>query len=199
MTSLLEVSRELKAMAETGLRYSEADSFDHERYERLHQLASEVLQATHTDFHWPVELGYATPKIDVRAAVFRDDKILLVQEKSNGLWTPPGGWADVNSTPAANVAREVREEAGLEVTPTCLVACQDRDAQGHNPIPEHVYLLLFLCEDLGGNPTAGSETSDAQFFALDDLPDLCPSRTAEKHLHLAASYRAKPNQPARFD
>ncbi|NNC90553.1 MAG: NUDIX domain-containing protein [Akkermansiaceae bacterium] len=198
MPSLLEISRELKSIAEVGLRYTES-GYDRQRYERLHVLASEVLQAQAADFVWPVEFGYTTPKVDVRAAVFREGRILLVQETENRLWSLPGGWADVNVTPSENVAREVREEAGLEVTPTHLFACQDRDQHDHTPLPECAYRLFFLCTDPGGDPVPGFETCGAGFFALDDLPDLCPSRCHPSQLRLAAEFAANPSRPAVFD
>ncbi len=198
MPSLLELSRELKAIAEAGLRYTEG-SFDRERYQRLHEIASEVLQSQVEEFLWPVEFGYATPKVDVRAAIFRGDDILLVQERSNQLWTLPGGWADVNLTPSANVIKEVREEAGLATRVERLIACHDRDVQGHPPMPEHVYKLLYLCRDEGGEPAPGHETMDTGFFPLEALPALCPSRTGEKYLRWAKDFRDSPDQPALFD
>ena len=127
-----------------GLRYSDGP-YDLERYKRLHEIASELLDAEEREFRWPVEIGYATPKVDVRAAVIQDGKILLVREASSGQWTLPGGWADLNASPTENAAREVLEEAGIVVTVRKLIACWDKDRQGHPRQPEHVYMLVFLC------------------------------------------------------
>ncbi len=196
--SLLELSRELKAMAEAGLRYSDGP-YDLERYRRLHEIASEVLHASCQEFHWPLEFGYATPKVDVRGAVIEDGRILLVREASNGLWTLPGGWADLNHTPAENVAREVREETGLEVAVDRLVAVLDRDRHGHPPLPEHVYKLFFLCSRRGGELATSQETSGVAFFPADDLPELCPSRIQPAQIRLCFAHHADPGLPTAWD
>ena len=144
--TLLEVSRELAAMAQAGLTYSR-DPYDRERCERLREIASELLRGEpeRADFSWPLEDGYATPKVDVRALVIRGGEILLVREKSSGRWSAPGGWADVNLTPAENLRKECREEAGIAVTVDRLVSVLDRERAGHRPIAWSVYKLYFLC------------------------------------------------------
>lgn len=194
----IALSRELKSIAEAGLRYSESP-YDRERYERIHQLASAPLAAIAPGFEWPVEFGYATPKVDVRAAVFEDGRILLVRESSNGLWTLPGGWADLNESPAANAAKEVREETGLEVEVVKLVACWDKDRQGHPRQPEHVYKLLFLCRRTGGTLTTSHETDAVEFFDPAQLPELCPHRAAAHYIGLAHRHLADPTLPTSFD
>ena len=173
--TLLEISRELKSLANAGLRYSDGP-YDLERYERLHQIASEILQADNPDFHWPKEFGYETPKVDVRGALIEDGRILLVKEASNGLWALPGGWADLNLAPSENVAREMREETGLEVEVGRLFACLDRDKRGHPPQLEHVHKLYYLCTRLGGELTTSLEISEVAFFSPTELPPLCPYR-----------------------
>src|SRR3954454_18641079 len=100
--------------------------------------------------------GYATPKIDVRAAVISENRILLVRERSDGLWTMPGGWADVGDSPSIAAVRETREESGYEVRVTKLIALLDRDRHGHPPIPHHAYKVFFLCELIGGEPVTSS-------------------------------------------
>ncbi|MDB6077658.1 MAG: hydrolase [Akkermansiaceae bacterium] len=181
---LLSISRELKSMAEAGLRYS-TGPYDLERYRRLHEIASELLTSEAVDFQWPVEFGYATPKVDVRAAVIEDGKILLVREASSGQWTLPGGWADLDASPAENAVREVREESGLEVRALKLIACWDKDKQGHPRQPEHVYKLVFLCERTGGELATSHETDGAAFFDPREMPDLCPYRAAPQYIELA--------------
>ncbi|MES2661354.1 MAG: NUDIX hydrolase [Verrucomicrobiota bacterium] len=195
----IALSRELKAIAEAGLRYTEGP-YDRERYERLHELASLPMQAAVPDFKWPQEFGYATPKVDVRAAVIDPSgHILLVQEASSGEWTLPGGWADVNGTPAENAVKEVREESGIEVEVVKLIACWDKDKQGHPPQPEHVYKLVFLCRITGGKLATSHETSGADFFPADELPPLCPYRAARHYLNLAWQHAANPSLPTAFD
>lgn len=195
----IALSRELKSIAEAGLRFSEGP-FDLERYRRLHQLASLPMQAAVPDFQWPIEFGYATPKVDVRAAVFDENKhILLVQEVSSGLWTLPGGWADLNGSPAENAVKEVREESGMEVKATKLIACWDKDRQGHPRQPEHIYKLVFLCRLTGGKLTTSHETTGADFFALENLPPLCPHRAAAHYIHLAREHAENDALPTVFD
>src|SRR3954471_16706679 len=114
----LRWAREVQAIAQTGLHFAES-AYDRERYEKLSKLASEVF-AEHTNLFEPAvraifdqQEGYATPKVDVRGVVFQGDKILLVRERSDGLWTLPGGWADVNDSPSEAVEREILEESGF--------------------------------------------------------------------------------------
>lgn len=195
----IALSRELKSIAEAGIRYCESD-FDRERYQRLHELSSLPLAATAAEFKWPLEFGYATPKIDVRGAVIDETgRILLVREASNGLWTLPGGWADLNASPSQNVIREVREEAGLEVEAVKLIACWDKDLHDHPRQPEHIYKLVFLCRRTGGELATSHETSGAAFFSADALPGLCPHRAARSYLDLAWAHAADPSLPTAFD
>jgi ADP-ribose pyrophosphatase YjhB (NUDIX family) len=195
----IALSRELKAIAEAGLRYSEGP-YDRERYQRLHELSSLPMKAVAPDFRWPCEFGYATPKVDVRAAVLDGNgHVLLVQEAGSGLWTLPGGWADLNASPSQNVAREVREEAGIEVEVLKLIACWDKDLQGHPRQPEHVYKLVFLCRPVGGSLVTSHEISGSGYFAPDALPPLCPHRAASHYLALALSHAADPSLPTAFD
>src|SRR5882757_9337390 len=118
MSSSLAIGRRLLALSQTGLHFSQ-DAFDRERYEEIAALAAQLL-ATEVAAapeqilgSWRLEEGYATPKIDVRGAVFRDDKILLVRERSDGKWTLPGGWADVNDCPSHAVEKEIEQESGF--------------------------------------------------------------------------------------
>ena len=195
----IALSRELKSLAEAGLRYSEGP-YDRERYQRLHELSSLPMEAAAPDFKWPHEYGYATPKVDVRAAVIDENhQILLVQEASSGEWTLPGGWADLNGSPAENAVKEVREESGIEVEAVKLIACWDKDRQGHPRQPEHVYKLVFLCRMTGGTLATSHETSGAGFFSADDLPRLCPHRAARHYLDLAWQHAADPSLPTAFD
>ncbi len=199
-------ARALQALSQTGLHFSD-NPYDRERYEQIRVIAAEIL-AQHSTM--PVadvlalhakEHGYATPKVDVRGAAFRDGKILLVRETmDHGRWTLPGGWADVNETPAQAVVREMREEAGFDATVASVIAVYDRDAQGHTPpMPYHVYRLFFLCVLTGGAPRDSHETSGAAFFAEDALPELSHSRVTVPELQCCFAHYRQPHLAAAFD
>ena len=147
------------------------------------------------------EEGYATPKVDVRGVTFRDDRILLVRELlDGGRWTLPGGWADVNDRPSEAVEREVWEESGYRVRATKLLAVYDRRFHGHQPPHPHgIYKLFFLCDLLGGEPTASVETADAAFFAEDEIPELSISRTTRPQLQRCFAHHRNPSLPTDFD
>lgn len=200
-------AREMQAMAQSGLTFTR-DPYDRERYERLRELAAAVT-AAHSDM--PVERivglfegqsGYATPKLDVRGAVFDDrDRLLMVRETADhGRWTLPGGWADVNLTPAENVAKEVLEESGFIVRVTRLAALWDRTRQGHGPAIFSCAKAFFLCEPVGGTATPSIETSEIAWFAEDALPhDLSTGRVLSHHLHRMFAHRRDPMLATEFD
>ena len=173
----------MEAMAQTGLNFSE-DQFDRERYMRLRELAAKLLASQSNlspqdVLEWSkAEFGYATPKVDVRAFVLSEEKVLLIRENADGgRWTLPGGWADVNESPSESVVREVEEESGYIVEPKLLLAVFDRSKQGHLPaFPYHIYKMFFHCEIIGGAPRLTSESSESRFFAIDSLPELSESR-----------------------
>lgn len=172
MPTLLEISRELAALAQAGIAYSK-DHFDIGRFHRIRELAGEMLSAdpATAGFEWPVETGYPTPKVDVRGAIFDDEgRILLIREVSSGLWTLPGGWADVNASPKENVERECLEETGFIVEATRLCSILDRDRAGYPPNPHTIYKMFFLCAIRGGQATTSVESSEVEFFPMDALP-----------------------------
>ncbi len=185
----LQIARELEAIAQSGMEFTRSD-YDRERYERVREIAAEILAAgsnlkTEELLLWNrSEMGYATPKVDVRGAVFEGRKVLLCRENADeGKWTLPGGWADVNEAPSAAVAREVREETGYDVRVLRLMAVYDRDRQGHTPPhPYHAYKLVFLCEIRGGTPTPTKESSGSAFFDIDQLPELSLARTLPRQI-----------------
>lgn len=196
--------RELQAVSQTGLHFAESE-YEVERYRQVERVAAEILSAHSTLGTEEIlrltenEYGYATPKVDVRAVVIRDGKVLLVHELSDpGHWTLPGGWADVNEPPSLAVEREVREESGFEVRAVQLLAVYDRDAQGHTPPhPFHVYKLFFRCELLGGEPKPNHEADKIEFFDPGDLPPLSKARVLAKQIKFALS--VPPDAPASFD
>jgi ADP-ribose pyrophosphatase YjhB (NUDIX family) len=200
----LDWARRLQAIAQNGLTYSD-NHYDRERYEAVRDVAAEMMSAQ-SDAElasigdlFAQQVGAATPKVDVRAAVFRDDAILLVQERSDGLWTLPGGWADVNEPPSRAIEREVYEESGYRTRAIKLLAFYDRDLHGHPPYPFHVYKLFFRCELEGGTAAPSHETEDVAFFAEDTLPALSLTRvTAAQIARLFEHYR-HPDWPTDFD
>jgi len=202
---LLAWARQLQAISQNGLNYSEND-FDRERYTHIRQIAAEMMAATDPAIS-PQQLaaffsregGHATPKVDVRTGVFRDNRILLVREISDGGWTLPGGWADVGDAPSLAAAREVREESGFEVKITKLVAAYDRDRHPHPPIPYHAYKLFFLGELTGGAPASSIETDAVEFFSEDRLPPLSLTRILPDQIALMFRHFRNPALPAEFD
>lgn len=199
--------REIQATAQTGLTFTR-DPYDRERYEALRHLAARIM-ATGSDT--PVdaiaalfdgETGYATPKLDVRGAVFdADGRLLLVRETADhGRWTLPGGWADVNLTPAENVVKEVYEESGYRVRTRKLVALWDRTRQGHGPAVFSCAKAFFLCDLLGGAATPSIETSEIGWFGENALPDdLSTGRVLPAQLRLMFAHHRDPALPTAFD
>jgi len=198
--------RTLQALGQTGLHFSQ-DPYDRDRYQQVLQLAADIL-SRHTSIprteiqRWHnAEFGYATPKVDVRGVIFKEDQLLLVQEKADAdRWTLPGGWADVNESPSEAVEREVLEETGLETQATKLLAVYDREKQGHAPpFPYHVYKMFFLCRTTGGAPAPQAETSDLGFFSPERLPELSVSRVTETQLKRFLEHHHHPDWPTDFD
>jgi ADP-ribose pyrophosphatase YjhB (NUDIX family) len=146
-----------------------------------------------------LETGPATPKVDVRAAVFREGRILLVKEPGDGGWSVPGGWADVGEPPSETAARETLEESGYRVRPARLLAAYDRDRQGHPPIPYHVYKLVFLCEVLDDAPSPDVDTDGIGFFGEEELPELSVTRVTRAQISRFFQQHRDLDQPADFD
>ena len=198
-------ARELQAMAQTGLTFSQ-DKYDLERYQRLRGIAAammaagsgEPLERIHALFEQDV--GYPTPKVDVRGAVFAHRRILLVREISDGRWTLPGGWADVNQSPRECVEREINEESGFEARARKLAAVCDSRRQGYAfRHPYSIYKLFFICELTGGAPRASIETSEVGFFAPDDLPPLSTGRVNPHQVARMFAHLDDPDRPAECD
>jgi ADP-ribose pyrophosphatase YjhB (NUDIX family) len=202
--SFIKWCREIQAIAQNGLAYSE-NPYDLERYEQLRDLAARMISSK-TDNNIPFfhdlfkqENGYATPKIDVRGAVFQDNRILLVREKSDGLWTLPGGWADINDSPSEAVTREIEEEAGIETRCVKLVALYDRNKHPHPPMYFHAYKAFFVCEYISGIPAAGVETSDVGYFTEGNYPDLSTGRVTVAQVNKLFEHYRDMSLPTEFD
>ena len=186
---------ELQSLAQAGLTYGK-DGFDLERYARIREISAEIL-AHMTEL--PVEkvtglfcneTGYQTPKLDTRAAVFQDGKILLVRER-DGRWALPGGWCDVNVSVGENTVKEVKEEAGLDVIPWRIIAVQDR-AKHNLPVYAYGVCKIFVqCDAAGGQFTPNLETTEARYFPPDQLPPLAEEKNTPAQVALCfEAYRS---------
>jgi ADP-ribose pyrophosphatase YjhB (NUDIX family) len=198
-------ARELQAIAQTGLNFS-ADPYDLERYQRLRAIAVDMLAAgsgtpiERISALFEQDLGYPTPKVDVRGAVFRDERILLVREISDGRWTLPGGWADVNQSARESVEREIQEESGFRARAQKLAAVWDYRRQGHvHNHPYSIYKFFFICELIGGAATVSTETSAVEFFQLEQLPELSLGRVTPAQIARMYEHRRNPELMTEFD
>lgn len=200
----LKIAREIRAIAQTGLAFT-ADGFDRQRYQRLRELAALLLAQGSAAAHDSIlellrqEKGYATPKVDVRGAAFADGRVLMVREISDGQWTLPGGWADVNQSAGECVVREIAEESGFKARALKLAAVYDY--QKRNP-PRHIdsiYKMFFICEILGGAACASDETSEVAFFARHELPPLSLGRTTAQQIDRMFQHREHMELETDFD
>ncbi len=194
----------MRALAQNGLTFTR-DPFDRERYRELQRLAAELLAGElqippeQAEALWSGEEGYATPKVDVRGGVFSDDRVLLVRERADGKWTLPGGWVDVNDSPAAAVEREIREESGYTARAVKLAALIDRRRHPHPPSVHHIYKLMFVCELTGGQATTSSETDAVGFFPVAALPELSTGRVLAPQIARLYEHHLHPDLPTQFD
>jgi ADP-ribose pyrophosphatase YjhB (NUDIX family) len=197
-------ARRLNALAQSGLTFSE-NPYDIERYTAIRTIAAEMIaHESGADTGQVLDLfacdaGYATPKVDVRGVVFQDGKILLVQERSDGMWTLPGGWSDVGDSPAEAVVREIREESGYLTRAVKLLALLDRNRHGHPPHVNHIYKVFIRCEILGGSPATSHEIQDVGFFAEDAIPELSLTRIVPAQIARMFEHFRQPDLPADFD
>jgi ADP-ribose pyrophosphatase YjhB (NUDIX family) len=195
----------LRAVAQNGRAYAR-DPFDLDRYREVERIAAEMMaEGTGTAPErlaglFEQEVGYATPKLCVRGAVFRDGRLLLIRERTDDRWSLPGGWADIGESPAENVVKEIREESGFETRASKLLAVWDNWRHGHQPLyPLNVYTLIFRCEILGGEARTSVETSAVGFFGLEDLPELSGGRVTEAQITRLFEHQGEPDRPTEFD
>lgn len=197
----------LAALAQDGLTFATGD-YDLDRYRQVSELATGLLAAIsgRPDADLAIELGrdsgYATPKVDVRGAIFDDaERVLLMREKTDGRWSLPGGWADPGDAPSVAVTREILEETGYHSSAVKLIACWDRDLQGNlPPLPVHVYKLFFLCRRSGAvQPPAELETLEVGWSGLGELPPLSLGRVNHRQLERALAHHRDPSLPTEFD
>jgi ADP-ribose pyrophosphatase YjhB (NUDIX family) len=200
-------AREIQAIAQTGLAFSK-DPYDLDRFAALRRLAARIM-AEHTGADlgrieglFDAETGYATPKVGVRGAVFdASGRVLMVRETADGdRWSLPGGWADVNQTPAQSVVREVFEESGYHVRAVKLAAVWDRARQIQPATAFSIVRMFFVCALEGGSPTTSLETSEVGWFAQADVPaDLSLRRTLPHHISRMFAHWREPGLPTEFD
>ena len=202
-TQWLDWAKELQFIAQSALAYCK-DSFDIERFQRIREISAEIL-STYSGLSvekvkglFCNENGFQTPKLDTRAAIFDDDKILLVHE-TNGTWSLPGGWVDALETIKSNTQKEVKEEAGLEVTASRLIAVQDRNKHKDPPYAYNVCKVFVLCEIIGGEFTANIETTETAYFALDELPVLAEEKTSKEQIAMCFEAYKNPDWQVKFD
>jgi ADP-ribose pyrophosphatase YjhB (NUDIX family) len=202
--TILDWARKVQAIAHNGLAFAH-DPFDRERYQQLADLVAAILSQElcvplgAARAFWETEAGYLTPKVDVRGAVFRGAEVLLVRERSDGHWTLPGGWVDVNEPPSGAVAREIREESGFDARAVKLAALLDKRRHPHPPGVHHIYKLFFLCELVGGAARTSEETDAVDFFPLHGLPPLSLGRVLPEQIERLYQHQLHPGMPTDFD
>lgn len=203
MNKWIAWAREIFSMSQAGLTYSQ-NEFDIERYKRLQEITAEMIESQSglskesVLESFSMQAGYATPKIDVRGAVIRDNKILLIQERMDGRWAMPGGWADLGNAPASVAEREVWEESGYHVKAEKVVAVID--ANRIEPMEfYHAFKIIFLCTLIGGEPQVSHETMAVDFFDMNNLPPLSLYRTDESMLREVFAHIQDPNRRTAFD
>ena len=199
----LDWAREIFSLSQSGLTYS-GNEYDIERYKRLQNITAEIIESQSEISKesaldsFSMQAGYITPKVDVRGAVVRDGKILLIQERADNKWAMPGGWADLGNSPASVAEREVGEESGYQVKAEKVVAVVD--ANRIEPMEfYHAYKLIFLCKLLDGEPRTSYETLAVDFFDPNHLPPLSSYRTNENMIQEVFAHLKDPCRPAAFD
>jgi ADP-ribose pyrophosphatase YjhB (NUDIX family) len=203
-TTWLRWVQQLHVISQAGLTYCR-DPFDRERFEQLRRIVAEMIAARtaaslETVLQWlRAEAGYATPKVDIRVAVFRDNHVLLVREAVDQRWSLPGGWADVGESAAEAAAREVREESGYEVRVTKLLGICDKAKHEHPPQFWYVYKIFFRAELTGGSARTGIETDDVGWFTRDAVPELSVDRITHRQIARLFEHHDSPDLAADFD
>ncbi|HTP88447.1 MAG TPA: NUDIX hydrolase [Bryobacteraceae bacterium] len=198
------LAQRIQAISQNGLTYA-TSPYDVERYSELSRIAAQMMAGPEpprvalAEELFAAQQEYATPKVDVRAAVFRDGRLLMVRERSDGCWTLPGGWTEVGQSARESVEREVWEESGFTVKAEKLLAIWDIHKHPHPPLPFHAYKLAFRCSLLSGEPTTSTETSEVGFFGEDEIPPLSLTRTVPEQIQFMFRSLREPDAPTYFD
>jgi len=204
MKNSIELVKKIQSIAFAGLEYCEND-FDRERYEDLKNLSQLLLaEISGTPLEkiqnlFVGEVGYQTPKVDVRAVVFKENKILMVKEKIDGRWSIPGGWADIGYSPSEIAVKEAKEEAGADVKPLRLLAIVDKLKHDYPISPFHIYKIFIHCELVNPAIYAGTETSDVNFFSRENLPPLSETRITAEQISMLFHLWENPEEHVVFD
>lgn len=203
MEKWLELVTEIQSIAQAGLEYTDG-IYDRERYQRLREISAEMISLKS---EIPVdkikkifcnEDGYQTPKLDTRAAIFKEDKILLVHE-NNGTWALPGGWCDVLQSIKSNTIKEIKEEAGLDAIPKKLIAMVDKKKHNKRIDPYSITTAFVLCEAIGGSFKENSETTETKYFSLDELPILAEEKNTKEQIVMCFEAAKNENWETLFD
>ena len=204
MDKWLKWAMEIQGLAQSGLAYT-TNVYDIERYERLREISAEMIEEKSNLYLEKVkdlfcnETGYQTPKIDTRAAIFKDNKILLVHE-NNGTWSLPGGWCDVLESVKSNTIKEVKEEAGLDVKATKIIAVQDRNKHNRPIYAYGVCKIFVMCEIIDGEFKENIETTEMKYFALDELPEnFANEKCTKEQVEMCFKAKDDDNWQVQFD
>ncbi|EJS08973.1 NUDIX hydrolase N-terminal domain-containing protein [Bacillus mycoides] len=196
--------KQIQSIAQAGLTYSK-DVYDIERFQQLRDISVSMMSHyTKTDWEVVENLfasgtGYQTPKVDIRAVIFQNEKLLFVKEKSDRKWALPGGWADVGYTPTEVAAKEVLEETGYEVDDFKLLAIFDKEKHQPSPSATHVYKIFIGCKIIGGEKKTSIETEDVEFFGENELPNLSIARNTEEQIKEMFAYMKEPQKETLID
>ena len=204
MDKLLNWAMEIQSLAQIGLTYTK-DAFDRERFERLREISAEIMaEKSGLSFEkvknlFCAEQGYQTPKLDTRAAVFKDNKILLVHE-NNGTWSLPGGWCDVLESVKSNTIKEVKEETGLVVSADKLISVQDWRLHNVCNYAYGVCKIFVLCSIIGGKFEENIETTEIKYFLFDEIPEnLAVEKTNKDQIKMCFDAFYNENWQTEFD
>jgi ADP-ribose pyrophosphatase YjhB (NUDIX family) len=188
-TKWLQWASQLQSIAQAGLTFS-ANSYDLDRYEQIRNIAIDIIHEYSDIDHIKVrelfasETGYQTPKVDIRASVFKNDKILMVREKVDGNWSLPGGWADVNSSVSESAVRECLEEAGAIVKPKRIIAIHLANKHNNSLFLYTIYKIFVECELVNESFSENTETLEAGFFTIENLPELSIERNTHEQIEM---------------
>lgn len=200
----LQLVRRLHALARTG-QFFGSNEYDRERYVEIEAIAVELIAGGEPEDRerlsllWAQESGYVTPKIDVRGAVFDARNVLLVRERGDGLWTLPGGWADINEAPAQAVTKEIEQESGFQARAVKLAALYDKQRHGHGASFFHTWKAFFVCEVTGGEARGSYETDAVSFFDIDTLPPMSLGRSTPQQVRRMHEHYLRPELPTDYD
>ena len=195
---------EIQSIAQAGLTYSK-DKYDIERFEHLKNLSAQIISKyTEVEIEKVKDLlnkeqGYLTPKVDIRGAIIKDNRILLVKESIDGTWSMPGGWADVNLSVSENIVKEAKEEAGADILPKKIIAIQDRNRHNTPTTLHSIYKIFILCDLIDIRFEKNTETEESKFFELNNLPKLSIARNTKEQIDMCFDAYKKDKFEAIFD